>query len=374
VASEEAPPCSSHADGHPAVPLPRYGQASLADLVPSLLHALGVTSFVNTLRVEPVGRVCLLVVDGLGWELVRAHGAEAPFLASLAAASSPLTAGFPSTTAVSLASIGTGQPPGEHGMVGYTMTIPGYERAMNTLRWALHGEGAPVDLLRDIVPEQLQPHLTAFERAAMDGVTVTLLGPVLHERSGLTRAAFRGGRYRAVYSLGDLVAEAAQALAANRRGFVYAYHPDLDLTGHNRGVSSEAWLLHLGYIDRLAAQLAERLPADAVLVITGDHGMVDLAEEERIDLADVPALAAGVRLLGGAHRPRRCARFSGGGTAAGWRTTRAICLCAAGGRVRCPGRMARAPRRPYVGRSARRGNRGRLVRSARARPHPSPHR
>jgi hypothetical protein len=114
----------------------------------------------------------------------------------------------------------------------------------------------------------------------------------------------RGGTYRGAHSLGDLCAEATRALAAGRRSLVYAYHADLDTTGHLRGTGSDAWRLQLGHIDRLAASLAERLPGGAALVITGDHGMVDLTPEERLDLDDHPHLAAGVQMLAGEARAR----------------------------------------------------------------------
>ena len=57
----------------PAPPLPRYGTGSLGELVPSLLSALGIAGFANPLAVEPAARVCLLLIDGLGWELLRAN-------------------------------------------------------------------------------------------------------------------------------------------------------------------------------------------------------------------------------------------------------------------------------------------------------------
>src|SRR6266511_6006344 len=106
--------------GPPVPILPRYGEASLADLVPSLLAVLDVPGFGNPLGVEPLRRVCLLVVDGLGWELLPANRQAAPFLAAAAERGAPLTTGFPSTTVTSLASIGTGRPPAGHGLVGYT--------------------------------------------------------------------------------------------------------------------------------------------------------------------------------------------------------------------------------------------------------------
>lgn len=290
----------------PPVPLPRYGDAALADLVPSLLHALGASAFAAPVAVEPAAAVCLLVVDGLGWELVRDHPGEAPFLA--ARLGLPLTAGFPATTAASLASLGTGRPPGEHGLVGYTMLLPGEAAPMNNLSWATYGlQDGPApggDLLHRAVPEQVQPDPTAFERAVAAGIAVTLVGPRQHAHSGMTRAVLRGGRYRSAFSLADMVAVALEALAEPGPQLVYAYTPDLDLVGHVRGVDSEAWRLQLAEVDRAAAMLAERLPAGTLLAVTGDHGMVDVAPEDRVDVGDVPELLRGVRVLAGEARAR----------------------------------------------------------------------
>ena len=290
--------------GPPTPVLPRYGEASLADLVPSLLAALDVPGFANPLGVEPLQRLCLLVVDGLGWEALLAARAWAPTLAATAARSRPLTTGFPATTVSSLCSIGTGTPPAEHGLVGYTIALPGMQRAFNCLRWSPYGIGAAKDLRDRVVPEELQPNETTFERAARDGVEVTLVGQREFAKSGFTRAALRGGTYYGVHSLGDQVTAVARALAAGRRSFVYAYDPAMDRTGHVRGVGGEAWRLQLAHIDLLVRQLVERLPRGAALVVTGDHGMVDVRPEGRFDLADQPDLAAGVRLLGGEARAR----------------------------------------------------------------------
>jgi hypothetical protein len=288
----------------PKPPVPRYGEASLGDLATSILAMVDVPGCGNPLGLEPANRACLLLVDGLGWELLLANRRYAPFLADAASAGRPLTAGYPATTASSLGSLGTGRPPGEHGLVGYTMAMPGLQRAFNCLRWSPYGIGGFEDLRDRFPPEQLQPEQTLFERAVDDGVAVSRLGPGEHATSGLSRAVLRGGAFVDVMSMGDLAAAAAHRLAAARRSLVYAYHADLDRTGHVRGVASDAWRLELANVDRLAAQIAERLPGDAVLVVTGDHGMVDLRPEERIDLADQPELAAGVRLLAGEARAR----------------------------------------------------------------------
>ena len=86
------------------------------------------------------------------------------------------------------------------------------------------------------------------------------------------------------------------------RVLAYAYHGDLDLTGHLRGPDTDAWRLDLANVDRLAAAIADRLPADGALVVTADHGMVEVTE--RIDLETAPDLLDGVRLVGGEPRAR----------------------------------------------------------------------
>lgn len=288
----------------PSPHLPRYRDRSLADLVPSLLASLGVAGEEDRLDLGEASAACLLVIDGLGHEQLREHADLAPTLS--ATLREPMTTGFPSTTAASLSSIGTGLPPGEHGLVGYTMAVPGQDRAMNVLLWELYGHGPKVDLREALVPERLQPITTAFERAVAAGVPVTLVGPRQHAGSGMTRAALRGGRYRPAFGLGDLVAEAVTGLspAGSTRALVYAYHPDLDLIGHVRGTASVAWGLQLTQLDGMVAAFAERLPAGALLIVTGDHGMVNVGDGDRIDVDDIEGLMTGVRLIAGEPRAR----------------------------------------------------------------------
>jgi hypothetical protein len=294
------------------VPVPRYGESALSDLLPSVLAALGVPGEEGTLALKPVRRACVLLVDGLGWELLRAHQDQAPFLASLLPDGRPLTAGFPATTVASLGSLGTGLPPGAHGLVGYQVALPGTDRLMNLLRW-----DASID------PVVWQPHRTVFDRAEAAGVAASQVAPGAFENSGFTVAVLRGGRYVPAESPGERVARAVEALSAAERSLVYVYYSDLDATGHRSGCGSEAWALQLGHADRLAEQLAERLPAGAVLYVTGDHGTVDVPPELRRDFDTEPALSSGVRLLGGEARARHVYAVPGAApdVLAAWRET-----------------------------------------------------
>jgi hypothetical protein len=286
-----------------AAPKPRYGEASLTDLTPSILAALDVPGFTNILHVPTGKRVGLLIVDGLGWELLRQYEDDAPFLTSLAQQGRHITSGFPSTTAASVASIGTGMTPGEHGLIGYTMALAGQSQAMNVLQWCIYGPDKQ-DLSKRLPPEKVQPRETAFQVACADGVDVLLVAPAVHEKSGLSRASIKSGRFRSAVSAGDLVAGMVEGISSGDRVFVYGHHNELDTTGHARGCHSASWRYTLRQIDRMCRSLADALPRGATLIITGDHGMVDLAPAQKLDLADHPKLAAGVRLMAGEGRAR----------------------------------------------------------------------
>jgi hypothetical protein len=286
----------------PPIPVPRYGEASLPDLTPSLLSSMGIPDMPNPLGVDRCEGFCLFLIDGLGWEQVRAHGAAAPFLASHTEQGRPITAPFPSTTSASLGSVGTGLPPGEHGLIGYTFAVQGFDRPMNSLLWELYGIGPHVGLADAVVPEEFQPHPTMFERAQEAGLSVSVVGPPPYEGSPFSRAVLRGGDFLGAYWFEDIVAAVASALRRPRPA-VYVYHPDLDTLGHGLGAGADQWVEQLARFDRLAESLAGELPRGGLLVVTGDHGMVNL--EEKVDVADRPELMEGVRMMAGDARARQ---------------------------------------------------------------------
>jgi hypothetical protein len=279
--------------------VPSYGESSLADLSASILASLTGDASPNVLGLPQVGRVCLLLVDGLGLELLRGHQAAAPFLAELAFNSRPLTAGAPSTTVTSIGSLFTGLPPAAHGMLGYQVAVPGAGRLLNGLHWP-----------KDIDPVAWQPQPTIFERVKEAGAAAVHVAPGAFKNSGLTRAALRGAEYRDAESLGALAALTCAALGESDRALVVAYHGDLDGCGHRYGVSSPAWVNQLAHVDRLAEQIVAGLPYGTIMYVTADHGMVNVGPDDRIDLdaegpdAEGALLRDGVALLGGEPRFR----------------------------------------------------------------------
>jgi hypothetical protein len=288
----------------------------LSELVPSLLSGLGVTEFANTLGLPEAERACVLLVDGLGWELLAEHAADAPVLSALRRRR--LRVGYPATTAAGLAAIGTGAASGEHGMTGYTFEVPGVG-VLNALRWCRHPDGAD---LREVLPaEQVQPRPTTFARAAAAGIAVQVVSAAAFAGSPLTRAVLRGGRYVGVHALGDLAVATLDALASPG-SLCYAYHGDLDHLGHRYGPGSRQWRAQLRQVDRLVESLLAELPQGALLAVVADHGMVRL-DDSAVDADAEPALREGVRTLAGEVRARHVYAEHGaaGEVLAAWRET-----------------------------------------------------
>ncbi|MEO3784475.1 nucleotide pyrophosphatase/phosphodiesterase family protein [Actinocorallia sp. B10E7] len=272
------------------VPAPRYGEAALADLSASVLASLGVPGGANVLGLPELPRACVLLIDGMGWELLREHPGDAPFLSSLAGR--PLTAGFPATTVTSLSSLATGLPPGAHGMLGTLVSVPGEGRLLNCLRW----DDGRTD------PQAFQSRETVYSRAEAAGVASSYLASGAYMGTGFNQAITRGARYVPADSMGQLVARAEEALREGERAHVTVYHSDLDTTGHMFGSGSKAWRYQLRFVDLLAERIAEILPPGTALYVTADHGMSNPAD--KVDADTRTELREGVALLGGEPRAR----------------------------------------------------------------------
>ena len=278
--------------------LPAYDASGLAGVLPAVLRSLGVgepegdhDGRRDLLDLLPARRSVVVLIDGLGHDLLRQRRGHAPFLRALLPSAYRLCAGFPSTTPTSMGTFGTGLPPGAHGLVGYEVLVPGEDRLLNELSW----DDGPD-------PRVWQPAQTVFERAAAAGVTVTRIGPGFFDGSGLTNAALRGGAFMAAHSLEARVDSALAAVQASKRALVYLYWGELDKVGHAHGCQSWEWGDELELIDRSLARLVAGVPSDTSVLITADHGMVDAPHELRIDLAHDAELAAGVRHVGGEPR------------------------------------------------------------------------
>lgn len=270
---------------------PDYGGHCLNQVLPDALALL--TGQPTVLPYPTAHRVVVVLVDGLGRDILAEYAGAAPFLAQMTPiVPDGIDAVFPSTTPVSITSLGTGLTPGEHGVVGQSFWLPEADQMLFPLRWRDRPE-----------PLAVQPEPTVLQTATAAGIAVTVVSERAFAGSGLTAVALRGGHYFGTDSAGAAVMALAAAAAEPPPTLTYGYFSNVDKSGHVYGAGSDQWLLDLEYTDRALADLAQRLPRDTLLLVTGDHGMVNCPDDARIDV-DNPALHAPLRGLAGEPRMR----------------------------------------------------------------------
>lgn len=276
--------------------IPDYGGRELGAVLSGSLAAIGAGHAVThrdaeadqaRLGIPSAHHVVVVLLDGLGHFQLAARKGHAPFLRSIE--SGVVTAGFPTTTAASLSLFGTGLPAGRTGMSGYTARNPRTGQLANLISW----EGA-------YRAEEWQPMPSLLAEADREGFTVTTLGKRTFAGSGLTHAVLRGGQFIGAELLADRI-DVALGIA-RQPGVSYCYWGEIDAAGHRHGWQSDQWVAALEDADRELRRLANSLPRDSVMVVTADHGMVDVTGAPRWDVGDTPALARDVELVAGEPR------------------------------------------------------------------------
>jgi len=273
----------------PAAQLPsaRARRVGLTDVLPNCLSALSGRR--GALGLPPVTHAIVLLADGLGQAALEARAGHARTLASRLDADAPISSVFPTTTAAALATLTTGELPGQHGLVGYSVLDAANDRVVNQLTgW--DDEAMTADWQR--LP-------TLFQKAGSTGLTSIAIGPARYAESGFTRAVLRGAEYRAGASIADRLARAHEALAGPP-ALIYVYVPELDAASHAHGLESPNWVAALEELDGAVSRAAPRLGPTHGLLVTADHGVIDVPHAAQIVVR--PELLQGVRHVAGEPR------------------------------------------------------------------------
>ncbi|ORA13105.1 alkaline phosphatase family protein [Mycobacterium arosiense] len=278
---------------------------SLCDVLPAAATLLGAPSASNRpdelavaqwVDADRIDRVLVVLVDGLGWHLLPQLADSAPLLATVLAGGTGrltrLDCTFPSTTPTSLVSLGTGALPGEHGILGFTLRVPLTGGVLHHVRWR-----------DDPPPATWQPVPTWFERLQATGVSARAVLPAPFVGSGLTEAAYRGAEVHPADPADDYARLVADVLRA-APGLVYGYTAELDTAAHVFGIGSQQWHAAATNVDALLTRLLETLPANAAMLVTADHGGINVPQHARIDLDRDPRLTEGIEVVAGEPRVR----------------------------------------------------------------------
>ena len=262
----------------------------LADVLQSSLAALSGTT--NPLGLPAATGTVVVLVDGLGSGVLRSRIGHARFLATHFTKRDVIDGVFPSTTAAAIATLTTGEDPGTHGLVGYAVRDAAGDRMVNQLT----GWDAGMD------PARWQRVPTIFERARDAGVPAYSIGPERYADSGFTQAVLRGAQYIAAASIEQRFAAARRILDTRPGALIYLYVPELDQIAHAKGWESDKWLAQLEALDAATAHFASEMEPGEGMLLTADHGVLDVPATKHVLFDTAPQLVAGVRHIGGEPR------------------------------------------------------------------------
>lgn len=283
---------------------PHYAAASLSTVLPAIATSVGHKSVLDlsyesggsergtaaaeAWNLSPNQSTFLFVVDGLGFNNIQDFAAEAPFLASMNK-SEPAYSGFPSTTATSMSLIGTGTSAGVTGLVGYSALNPISGEIGNFVSW------------RDVPePLELQRQPVLFEHLMGAGFQVQSIGLSRYNGSGMTQAALRGSSYIEINNLQGTLDRALEN--AGKPMLTHVYWAEIDKLGHHYGVGSREWLQALKEFDHALERFVEKLPYGNQVIVTADHGMINVDTQQRTDVGKNFALSRGLRGIAGEPR------------------------------------------------------------------------
>lgn len=265
----------------PSIVVPDYAGGSLVNLVAEIESRLAGAAPSPPLhprisRLIPEASTYVFVLfDGLG--SLQLDHPEAREIGTSRA--TDLDAPFPSMTTVSLATVATGLPPSQHGLIGYQLWLPEVDTVVNTIQWTTLW-GDPVDY--DTAGFLPQPNL--WERLTAAGIEPITVQPANFAGSSLTRGLYRGARFEGAHSVAELV-EATLVLASVPGRLIFTYLPHVDFAAHVHGQESPEYARAMHTASWVWTQLAARLRGTAALVGSADHGHIDFPKRRRISIA-----------------------------------------------------------------------------------------
>lgn len=273
-------------DAEPTPLLPDYRGACIVNLLAALNEREAAPPAWLPESIRGARQLVLFVLDGLGWDQLRDRPHLAPTLSSMQGG--PITSVAPTTTAVALTSITTGLPPAGHEVVGYRVRV-GADEVLNVLRWRTPAG----DARHEIVPAEFQT------QPVFGGEAPAVVTKSEFAATGFTQAHLGGVRLYGWRTPSSLPVQVGELLRAGER-FVYAYYDGIDTIAHLRGFGPY-YDAELRAADRLVADLLEVLPPGAALLVTADHGQVEVDDAA---LPIPPDLLAAVELVSGEGRFR----------------------------------------------------------------------
>lgn len=262
-----------------------YEKSSLA-LISSILGHYGYNNHHPRLAVldqylkRRPKNVVLLILDGLGAEILRRHRPNG-FLARHQIAT--ISAVFPPTTVAAINTLTSGLAPIEHGWLGWSLYFKEFERFIDIFPYndSLTGEkiklapGNGKDLLA------YENVFSKIKAATNDAVKRYVVHPEMIPQAGPDYEVLYGKNFE------EEAIAIAKLTKIDEEKFIYAYFPEPDSSMHVLGTGSPEVGETIASLENTIENRLGNLK-DTLVIISADHGLIDISEH--IDIGSIPEL------------------------------------------------------------------------------------
>ena len=235
---------------------------------PNVPCSPGVSAIVDL--IGPADHVVVVMVDGLGLNVVdEEHGAD--FLAAHVAAE--LTTVFPSSTPTVLTSYATGLWPSSHGVPSWHLYLDEIDDIATIIHYTRRGDDKDLGSL-GLTPEQAYPAPTTTARMAWPSFGIVPEEILETPYATYSRGHSPGYGYK---GLEDAAGAVLKRLGESRGPtFTHLYIPHVDAASHEYGIGHDVTKQAIAAVDGLLSQIAALLPPNAAIVVSSDHGLLDM--------------------------------------------------------------------------------------------------
>lgn len=230
--------------------------------------------------IGPSEHIIFVLLDGLGLNVVRQLPPDSLLRSSL---KMELTATCPSTTAAALTSVATAQYPNRHAITGWFTYLPEYGFSIATLPFIERATGQLLTL-KGIQVGHVLPVPPVCPRMSHKALTVVPSAIANTTYNTFGRGGTEGIGYVSIPNAVDEII--AHLRAARQPTYVHLYLPEVDSLCHKAGALHERVFDLVMEIDRDLRRLADAVAGKAKIVISADHGLIDVPKPDQTLLLD----------------------------------------------------------------------------------------
>lgn len=260
-----------------------------SDRKPNLVHLIRVIS--STCGVEDIqlsqpvqelkqlidgmDHLVFVLLDGLGLNVFDRLAAGSFLKTHFKRA---LNATCPSTTACALTTIATAEYPSQHGVVGWFTHLPSHALTATILPFQERFSAQPL-VQRGIHPRDVVPLPVVASRMRRKVLTVTPAAIANTPYNDWSRGGTPGAGYQTIPQAIDLIDSTISQ--ATQPTYIHLYLPEIDTVCHKLGVENPSVVSEVMRIDQELGRLASSLSGRSRIVVTADHGLIDVPVERQ---------------------------------------------------------------------------------------------